>query len=562
MAGTINSLGIGSGVLTADVIDQLKEAEKSYTVDPIEQKIELEKQKKQELDLLNSLLTTFRTNVRALDDDALYQSRTVSGNNSGVEVTALDGVSVQDFTISDTVLAKKNVFQSGSFSSRTDAVATGSGTMNIAIDGQSYDIAYDDTTTLEDLVTKINDTAGDKVEASILQVGENDYRMILTSKETGASQNITVTDSTIGSLNTGLYKQQDSIEGGAFSATTDTVATSAGTMDLTIDGVTYTINYDATTTLDDLVNSINTTVGSNVASVHQTAAGEYRLNITSTVTGEDATLALVDNSGGLDSRITTYTENSVNTLIQEASDATFKYNGIDITRPTNEIDDLITGVTINLLQDNASANIKIEQDVSKITEEMSAMVDSYNSLMDQINKMTLTDLEAGEVGLFNGDNSIRSIGREITKLITSFDDNGMALSQFGIDLSQDGVMSFDAAKFEQKFNEDPKASELFLSGGSSVDANGNVVTTDGIFTKLSDLTTNYTASNGLLTTMIDASSKETENLQESYERSLALLNAKYDTMTQRFIEYDAIISKLNNQFASLQQQIEMSINGK
>jgi hypothetical protein len=48
--GVMSSLGIGSGVLTADVIDKLKENEKTYTVDPIKKKLELADQKKEALD--------------------------------------------------------------------------------------------------------------------------------------------------------------------------------------------------------------------------------------------------------------------------------------------------------------------------------------------------------------------------------------------------------------------------------------------------------------------------------------------------------------------------------
>ena len=562
MAGTINSLGIGSGVLTADVIDKLKKNEKDVIVKPIENKIELQKQKSQSLDLLKSLLTSFRANAKALDDDALYQSRTVDGSNDGVSVSAQDGVAVQSFRISDTRLALKNVFQSGHFDSRNATVAQGDGTMSITIDSQTFDIDYTATTTLDELKTKINDVAGEKVEAKILQVGDNDYTMVLTSKETGESQNITVSDSAVGSLDAGLYRTRDSIEGGAFSAASDTVASGSGSMTLTVNGTDYTINYDTSTTLQSLVDDINNTVGSDVASIHQSASGEYRLVVESTSQWEDDTLKIVDNGGALDSKITSYTQNDFNDEIQKASDAKFKYNGIEITRSSNTIDDLIVGVTIELKQENASSNISIKQDVSAVSEEMQSFVDNYNSLMSQIDKMTLADTEENKVGLFNGDNSIRGIGREITKIITSFSNDGFSLSQFGINISQDGVMSFNSAQFEKKFNEDPKAAELFLSGGSTVNESGNVVTHDGVFTKLADTMDNLTATNGTINTIITGNEKEGKNLEESHKRALALLNSRYDTMTARFIEYDAIISKLNNQFSVLQQQIEMAINGK
>ena len=41
MAGLISSLGVGSGVLTSDVIDKLKANEQNLTITPIDNKITL-----------------------------------------------------------------------------------------------------------------------------------------------------------------------------------------------------------------------------------------------------------------------------------------------------------------------------------------------------------------------------------------------------------------------------------------------------------------------------------------------------------------------------------------
>ncbi len=561
MAGTINSLGIGSGVLTADIIEKLKANDEKVIVEPIESKMELEEQKGQALDLLDSLLTTYRTSVRALDNDALYQQRDVLGNNSGVNVEADAGVDVQSFSISDTSLALQNVKESGAFSSKTASVATGDGQMNIAIDGDSFDIDYTSTTTLEELRDSINEKAGDKVTASILQISEDDFRLVITSDETGDSQNMTISDSAIGSLNAGLYKENDSIMGGAFSDDSDLVASAAGSMTVTIDNTDYTINYDETTTLSDLADAINTAVGSDVASVKQTGADAFNLVLDSTLTGSDSSLALVDNSGALDTKITTYTENNFAEDIQSAKNSSFKYNGITISRSSNSIDDLIVGVNINLLEDNSSANIQIKQDISKISDEMGAMVDSYNELMTQLDKLTLADLDAEKVGIFNGDNTINSISREIRREVTSINDDGYSLAQFGIDLSQEGVMSFDSATFTSKFEEDTSKAERFFSGASSVDDFGNITNVDGIFTSLTTTMDSYTGSNGLMSTLINASENESKSLMQEHIKAQEMLDARYDTLTARFIQYDAMISRLNNQFSSLEQQIEMSING-
>jgi len=455
MAGTVSSLGIGSSVLTADVIDKLKAADTANIVTPIDNKITLQAQKESALNLLSSLLSSIKANVSSLSDDTLYQKRTVSGNSDAVSVTALSGSAIQSFSITDTVMAKKGILESGAFSSTTATVSSGSGTMSLAIDGQTFDIDYTASTTLTDLKESIASAAGEKVTASILQTGANEYHLVLTSKETGADQTISLSDSVGGTLNNELK------------------------------------TYDITT-----------------------------------------------NPTGVQS-------------IQTASDASFKYNGISITRASNSVDDLIVGVTINLLQDAGSTNISISQNTTAISDELKNLATSYNTLIKQLDDMTLSDLANGKVGIFNGDNTIKAIKREVTKMITSVNANGDSLAQYGIGLDQKGTMTFTKSAFDTKMSADPTALEAFFSG--STDASGEY--TEGVFGNFNTLLDSYTKSSGLMSTLLDGSKNETKTLNSERTRASALLTARYDTMTTRFAMYDAIISKINSQFSSLQMQI-------
>lgn len=462
MAGTINSLGIGSGVLTADIIDKLKNRDTSLIITPIDNKIVLQKQKGQALSLLNSLLSSFKSSVSSLSNDALYQGRTTAGNTSAVSVSAAAGVNVQSFSISNTKLALNDIHQSGTFSSTTAPIASGgSGTMTLTSGGLSFGINYTNTMTLEELKDAINLQASDKIQASILQVGATDYRLVLRSKETGVNEKIVTTD-------TGGFLDQKLI-------TYDPVTNPTGTME----------------------------------------------------------------------------------EVQAAEDASFKYNGITLTRSSNVITDITPGVTINLLQDSTSitSHISITQDVDTIAAEVSTLVKSYNTLLSQLKDMTTTDVEAGKAGIFNGDNSINAIGREVTRLMTSINGQGNSLALYGIDLDETGAMSFKTSTFTNKFNSDAIASSKFFSNVASDGATEN-----GVFTQLSTLMTRYTGSNGTLTTLTKGSETELKALTANRTRSLALLEARYASMAARFAAYDSMISKINSQFSSLKQQIDAQAN--
>ncbi|MBN2781788.1 MAG: flagellar filament capping protein FliD [Campylobacterales bacterium] len=731
----ISSLGIGSGVLTADVIDQLKESDRSMTVTPLDNKIELNTKKESAMELLESLTSTLRSSAFSMKDSSLYQKREVSGANDGIEVTANDGVDIHDFSISDVKLAHNNVIQSGEFADRTNKVATGAGTLNININGNDYKIEYDADTSYEDLMTKINDTAGEDLTASILQISDNSYSFVINSKETGKDQQIVFSDlsgnlkdtlksdtntsgtfslssskiatgdgsltlsaggeeftfdydsfTTLGQLadminedenasknvfasviksgdnlynlvlaakgaaegseisivdNSGMgyldskIVSSDVSTSEAFASNTDLISSggAGGTLTLNTSAGTYDFAYDATTTLEDLANAINldATASQNVqASVEQNENGTYNLVLKSINDAAGSGITITD-AGDLDAKLlatgggSSTTQSGDFTDVQTSSDASFKYNGITLTRSSNTIDDIKFGLEIKLLEDDASANISITQDAQPIKDEMQVFADSYNSLQKQISAMTLADVEAGTTGLFNGDSSINSISRALRDLLTSSDPNtGIGLAQYGFELDQSGTLSFNSSNFDEMMDKSPEGLADFFSGKTTVigefddkkdaflrfaedkgisistlitridngtytltdklfeneeftfddikDYNSTELTTyqymmdstthdDGIFEKIYTNLKDLTSMNGVITSVNNGLSREGTLLEESRTRALEQLTSKYDTMSARFVQYDSIINQLNNQFSVLQQQIAMAING-
>lgn len=458
---TINSLGIGSNVLTADVIEKLRTNDESNLLTPIDKKIESTNLKLTSFKLLDSLMDTFQSSVSKLSMDSLFLARSVGGTTDAVAVTAEAGSDVQSFSLTNISMAQAEVEHSANiFSSKTTAITTtpgsgaiGSGTFTLAVDGQSFNIDYTSTTSLSALATSINDTAGDKVTASILKVGSDKYELVIKSNTVGANQAISFSDS----LSTGGVPNSNSL---------------------------------------------------------MSALGM--------------------------------------TNIQAARDATFKYNGISITRSTNEITDLLNGVTISLKKNQEvgdSANIAITQNKTEISTEMSLFVQNYNSLATNLSDMTAYDKEAGKVGVFNGENFIKSITREINDIITSVNQNGVSLMDYGISIDKEGVMSLNSSTFETKMSEDPLSLETFFSGDSQK---------EGIFDALYTKTKSYTGYQKQLDNFSNNLNSTLKKFTEDRAKMVERLDARYEIMSKRFIAYDAMISKLNTQFTTLQQQIDMA----
>jgi len=457
MAGNVSSLGIGSGVLTANVIDQLKAADTSNIVTPIDNKIALNKQQQDAESLSSSLLNIFETSASALSNDTIFDAKTVNVTGAaGVTVDA--GSTVESFTLETTTLAKKDVIQSGTLAdsnittvgSSNAANYNGSETFDITVGSNTYNIPYDSTTTLDTLAQAITDGVNGSVRASVLQTGTNAYSLVLTSANTGTNQTITLNDSG------GQLKNEF-------------------------------LAYDAT----------NNTTG------YQT--------------------------------------------IQPAVDASFKYNGIAVTRSTNDISDLILGVHINLKKEGDISNVNIKQDTSKVTDEMQLFVDNYNKLTKNLNDSTVYDAATQKKGVFNGNSFMKSIRQDVTNTIMQSGVNG-SLVDYGIELTRDGTMTFNKSILESKISTDSNATKLFFAGGLA--SNGSTKT--GLFSKVDSQLKNYGT---MFDTLVTSLKTGATNLSDNKTRAQALLTAKYNTMTKRFTAYDGIISKLNNQFSSLQQII-------
>jgi len=466
MASSISSLGIGSGVLTSDVIDQLKEADASRFVKPLESKIDLNSKEQEAYGLVVTYMNTLKSNISSLSYDTLFENTTadVSGQ---AKVVVSSGANVESFSLETTTLAKKEVTQFGSLTSKGSTIASGSGTYSITVGAgtaseTSYDIAYDDTTTLSDFAQKITDIAGTKVSASILETSDGAFNLVLASQNTGAAQALSFsdTDGAGGGDGTGNINNQFKL-------------------------------YDADTNTDG------------------------------------------------------YQE------IQSAQDAAFKYNGIDITRDTNDITDLIVGVDITLTKEGDISNVTIKQDNSSVVDEMSSFVENYNTLIGNLNDMTIYDKAAGKRGIFQGNSFIKSIGRDITSSVTQIK-NGDSLVNYGISLSRDGTMTFDSSAFEEKLNSDSDAVKKFFTG--STDSNGNDV--EGLFTSLNDTMKSYTGYGKQLSSFETSLKTDATNLERRRLSSQESLDAKYEIMAKRFAAYDSIINRANSSFKSVQMMID------
>ncbi len=158
-----------------------------------------------------------------------------------------------------------------------------------------------------------------------------------------------------------------------------------GTFRLDIGSETTDITLDATnSTLQGLKDAINNSDAEVTASVINDgdATNPYRLIISSDETGtaNDHAISLVGWTGDT----VDFTKGAGDDPGQTALDATFTFDGLDVTKSSNEVDDLLEGVTIYLRDDSEPTtviNLSLSSNISEVKATIQGFLDVYNETM-------------------------------------------------------------------------------------------------------------------------------------------------------------------------------------
>ena len=447
----VSSVGAGSGILTQDVIDQLREADEAQFVRPVELALANEDDRKNALTTIDANMTNLIDSINALKDPALFTQRSATVSGTAVEVTAAINSDTQDFSLEVTKLATKQIEQSGTFTSNTETIANGVGVMNLNIDGTDYAIDYDATTTLDDLKNLINDVAGEKVDATVVQVATGDFRLFVSSTDTGTTQNITMTDK----------------------------------------------------------------VGS----------------------GEQLK----------DTRLT-----SDVTAIQTGENAEFTFNGQAITRTSNTIDDLVTGLSVTL-KEVGTSNVSIAQDSEQILEKIESFVSKYNESLTEIASMTKSSLDSAERGIFSSDSTIKSMQTMLTGMISSTGSGSMF--NFGFDTDKEGRLSIDATAFSEQLENNNDNVTAFFTGGTYTNEDGSTSELEGAFNEYAGKVETYTKYDAVLDQLSKSITEKVSTLEDEKTTAIERLDSKYEIMKQRFIAFDIMMSRINSASSMFSQMV-------
>lgn len=255
-----------------------------------------------------------------------------------------------------------------------------------------------------------------------------------------------------------------------FEATSITIAADAGPVSLS--------------SLRDRINASAENEGNVRADILQVSEGNFQLVLTSTKTGSDNELQVTG-----DLALQAANPDGSDT----AQSARFRLFGQSIERQSNVIEDVLTGITLNLkgiaeLDENdlpITETVTVAVDFEAIATAFQGYVDSYNDVVSFLDGQSRYNETTKTAGPLSGDFMLREVQRRLREAVSGAyafgqnpnnpyapggrDENnrpdpGGAISGIGIEVASGGKLRLNRERLEEVLAEDPIMVKEFLSG--------------------------------------------------------------------------------------------------
>ena len=527
---------------------------------------------------LNSLQTLL-SNFKTTDSSSLFNNKTAVSSNSTFLATTVDNSSsIGSYSMRVSQLAKNDVLLSQDLASSTANSITGTHTFTINTgDGSNsdfksnVDVTFSGTETNQSLMEKIRDAINS--DKAVVQSNTKNASDMYTGEPTTFTIDLNGSETTISVDGGGTYgdlideivsKVNSTVTGVSAEKVSD--SPNPGDVSLKL-SVTDSKNYISITNTGsfDVVSDLNIGAakekgasGVVSASAFSPASGTTQFSLTSKQTGVDYRIKSLSDSVGStalsaiglnlgsnrpsfdqtqdpDTAGYLYAETSSNSQLNSQ----INFNGLTISRNSNVINDLVTGVTFNLKSamesSDADVSVTVSNDVKKIESNVQNFITKFNDIYQYLkaNSSGGSSSSAGGALAYDSNaSSLLGILRSVAYTNISGLPSGSlnSLSQIGISFdAANGLSISDTAKFEQQVNEKAdQVSALFNSTNGVANTlydkiNPFLGVSGYLSLKQNTYNSNVRTLNDKITSAQDRINKSADSLRTQYEKLQAQL---------------------------------------
>jgi len=353
---------------------------------------------------------------------------------------------------------------------------------------------------------------------------------------------------------------------------TDFKASGAGTLDVKLgDGEATTVNIADGASLTDVRDALNEQLkdkGITANIVNNPTSGQSQLVLSAKETGAGKDIVMtgslagtgtVGGEAGASVSAVFYVDSTEKAeaggagYLQQAANATFTVDGLQLESATNTVANVIPDVEFTLkgkTEENKPLTITVGEDRSGVKDQLKKFVDSYNEFMSVAKELTaVTKVGEGKapvVGGLVGDSTVRSllngVRAELGNAMPGAD--GMrVLADLGITTQQDGKLKIDDKKLDAALEQNFDKIGQFIAGDN------------GLISRLEGKIGAYTGKTGIIgerQKSLEAARADVKNQTDKLTMRTAQIEAR---LLKQFNAMDALVGQLNSTSSSLMQSL-------
>ncbi|MCV6806545.1 flagellar filament capping protein FliD, partial [Achromobacter ruhlandii] len=319
-------------------------------------------------------------------------------------------------------------------------------------------------------------------------------------------------------------------------------------------GTKRTIDLKGDTSLNGIVKAINADDKSGLrATVINDGNGNNYLMLTAKDTGVQASVKNITVTGDQSLKdilsFSTAADGTTTGMANtKAEDALLTINGLAVKSGSNNVANVIDGVTLNLTEKTATdkpITLKLESDTSVANKAIQDFVKTYNALQTTIKNLTAFDAKAATNQPLTGDGTTRSIQSSVTGALQAVLGEGTVRSLADLGITTDPLtrqLKLDQTKLDKALTSNPGDVTKLLTGDNGVAKNFEAAFKDVL------------GSTGSLKTRTDGLAKTMSDLDAQQKRAKAASDAEIDQMRTRFVALDKFYMQMQTTANYLTQQ--------
>lgn len=320
-----------------------------------------------------------------------------------------------------------------------------------------------------------------------------------------------------------------------------------GSLTLAVDGSDFTIDVVAGDSLETVMQKINDSednVGVTATIINGDNGPQLVMTSDKTGTEKQITVTATDTDGG-----TGLTDTFTMTELSAAKDAVLYVDGLKVTSNSNNIENVITGVSMTLTDADVSKSttLTVSADPGSVETQINSFVESYNALMTTMSEMSSYDPDTKKAGILQGDSLIRGIQSQLRgALSSSYETDGgdTMLASIGIKTTQQGTLEIDDKLLDNALeNNMTQIKDLFSKEDT------------GLGARLDGLVESYVQTGGTLDNRDDSLDNQISRITDNREQLNRKMVSYEARLLKQFNAMDLAVANLNAQSTDLASRL-------